>query len=683
MKNRILTSAALLLVLITAIFQPREAMAALWVTDNIEHWTVDLVCRDGAIALAYDINSGAINGGGLGDGMTVSLTAHRLPDNFFAMAGYVMSASESVYYGQHGKIKPIGPWANFDQFAIATLGDEINLDLEPQPTPLFVDFGNGDLVSDYEVGFQEWDTLLPVGSLVAVARGNGPFIVSPVADCRLPSDGHVWRVSVTDSGIEGNGDSAESSLSAHGMRIAFRSDANNLAISAIDDNDSSDIYLHTLATDETQLLSIDGSPTEPQAGGGASHPDISYSGDRVVFASDRVLFTFDGCTFPDSDGASDVFEWDYTLPPLRRSISVFRDASGAFCNTLDEANFHPAINNIDVVFTTDTPLFLPSDRMVLDRNEAADILRLDNRVDGTSVVSADMTLRTGNGRSDYAAIATLGNWVAYETTATDLVADNNGAVSDIVLTDSDALTHQLISVSTAGTQSDGASNRPSISALATHIAFDSVATNLATGAPNGVRQVYVRSLDTGCTTLLSQTTGGDIGGGDSQFASISADGRFVVFQSDASNLVPNDTNQAADIFLVDRDADENGLFYGSAGCSDVGRWSIQRISVTAGGLEANGNSAEPDISANGAYVSFTSDATNLVDSDTNDAADIFVTFVGYPSLDSTAPLAIQLNGAEAARFEGTVAIAVNVALFIVVVTIVHAVQHTSKLARQK
>ena len=88
---------------------------------------------------------------------------------------------------------------------------------------------------------------------------------------------------------------------------------------------------------------------------------------------------------------------------------------------------------------------------------------------------------------------------------------------------------------------------------------------------------------------------------------ISADGRFVAFDSEATNLVPGDTNDASDVFVRDR---QTG--------------TTRRVSVSSGGAQGNGASFDPAISADGRFVAFNSDATNLVPGDTNGAADVFV-----------------------------------------------------------
>jgi Tol biopolymer transport system component len=104
----------------------------------------------------------------------------------------------------------------------------------------------------------------------------------------------------------------------------------------------------------------------------------------------------------------------------------------------------------------------------------------------------------------------------------------------------------------AGTQGDGDSNNPSISTDGRYVTFYSAAANLVAGDTNGMFDIFMRDRQTGTTTLVSRDSTGVEGDGDSQYPSISADGRYVAFQSYATNLVAGDTNGKTDIFVRDR-----------------------------------------------------------------------------------------------------------------------------------
>jgi Tol biopolymer transport system component len=166
-----------------------------------------------------------------------------------------------------------------------------------------------------------------------------------------------------------------------------------------------------------------------------------------------------------------------------------------------------------------------------------------------------------------------------------------------------------VSVSSSGQEADAASYEPALAANGGFVVFSSLATDLAPGHPANRMDVYVRDLATGTTTLESVSSSGQHGGDSSFNPSISADGRFVAFESNAPNLVPHDTNRTSDIFLRDRT-----------------NATTTRVSIDSSGAQANDWSGydRTAISADGRFVAFESNATNLVAGDTNGAVDIFV-----------------------------------------------------------
>ena len=149
---------------------------------------------------------------------------------------------------------------------------------------------------------------------------------------------------------------------------------------------------------------------------------------------------------------------------------------------------------------------------------------------------------------------------------------------------------------------------PTISADGRYVAFESLAGNLAPGDGNGICDTYLHDRVTGTTTLVSQTPGGLAGDDESYPASVSRDGRYVTFESLASDLVPGDTNDAFDMFV-----------------RDLVGGTTERASVTFAGLEGNSDSGEGGGDEGGRWVAFASLATNLVAApDTNGNADVFV-----------------------------------------------------------
>jgi WD40-like Beta Propeller Repeat len=213
-----------------------------------------------------------------------------------------------------------------------------------------------------------------------------------------------------------------------------------------------------------------------------------------------------------------------------------------------------------------------------------------------------------NSDSSSGVVSGDGRYIAFSSEATNLVAtDANGIVTDIFLFDRQTEATTLISVSSDGTQGNSSSGAPSISADGNLIAFSSASNNLVSNDINTKRDIFVHDRNTGETTRVSVTSNGTEANGESRLPMISADGRYVVYISVASNLVGNDTNTDIDIFVHDRNTGQT-----------------TRVSVTSNGMEVSGNSQDPTISGDGRYVAFYSYASNLVGGDDNNALDIFV-----------------------------------------------------------
>ena len=164
-----------------------------------------------------------------------------------------------------------------------------------------------------------------------------------------------------------------------------------------------------------------------------------------------------------------------------------------------------------------------------------------------------------------------------------------------------------VSVGTGNRQANGNSFGAAISADGRFVAFMSDAPNLVPKDTNHAFDAFVRDTRTGVTRRVSVSTTGRQAASSSEFPEISADGRHVVFSSDASNLIAGDTNATVDVFVRNR---QTGV--------------TRRVPVGAHARQANNHSFEPIISANGRHVAFTSLATHLVPRDTNHHADVFV-----------------------------------------------------------
>jgi len=165
-----------------------------------------------------------------------------------------------------------------------------------------------------------------------------------------------------------------------------------------------------------------------------------------------------------------------------------------------------------------------------------------------------------------------------------------------------------ISSDLTGAPAAGHSNRPVLSADGRYVTYNSSASTLVAGDTNGFADVFLHDRRTGRTELVSVSSAGTQGNGESVGeATVTPDGRYVAFASSASNLVAGDTNATVDVFVRDRRAG-----------------TTRRVSVGGGGAQADGASVTPFISAGGRFVAFTSTAPNLVPRDTNGTRDVFV-----------------------------------------------------------
>ena len=225
---------------------------------------------------------------------------------------------------------------------------------------------------------------------------------------------------------------------------------------------------------------------------------------------------------------------------------------------------------------------------------------------GTTRVSSSSSGAPGDGPSEAPWATADARFVGFSSSATNLVPGDTNFAEDVFLRDRTTSRTERISVASDGSQGQYPSMRPAISADGRYIAFDTLST-LVPDDTNGQTDVFLRDRQAGTTTRLSMGTGGAQANGSSYGASISPDGRYVAFTSYASNLVTGDTNAVADVFLLDR---QTG--------------GVTRVSVNASGQAANGSSDSGTVSADGRYVAFESQASNLVSGDSNSSMDVFV-----------------------------------------------------------
>ncbi len=223
-------------------------------------------------------------------------------------------------------------------------------------------------------------------------------------------------------------------------------------------------------------------------------------------------------------------------------------------------------------------------------------------------VSVDSTGAQANNASKRPSISGDGRFIAFESDASNLVVGDANASTDIFVRDRQTGETTRVSVGIGGAEANEGSGGAAISGDGRFVAFVSDASNLVANDTNNTTDVFVRDRQLGTTIRISVSSSGEQANELSDFPlAISNDGRFVAFSSDASNFVANDTNNSTDVFVHDN---QTG--------------NTERISIATDGTQANGTSYYPSISANGQFVTFTSNGNNLVIGDVNNSADVFV-----------------------------------------------------------
>jgi Tol biopolymer transport system component len=219
----------------------------------------------------------------------------------------------------------------------------------------------------------------------------------------------------------------------------------------------------------------------------------------------------------------------------------------------------------------------------------------------------------GNGGSLQSSISADGRFVAFESAATNLDPADTDATFDIFVRDTQTSATTLVSRAggPTGRKSDGVCSDPDISGDGRYVAFRCSARTLHPADTDTTFDVFVRDLQANTTTLVSRADGaaGAKGNGNSVAPSISADGRYVAFESVATNISPADTDATADVFVRDLHANATALVSRAPGVD---------------GVNGNGDSTQPSISSSGRYVAFSSLSTNVHADDLDAAADVFV-----------------------------------------------------------
>lgn len=353
-----------------------------------------------------------------------------------------------------------------------------------------------------------------------------------------------------------------------------------------------------------ELVSV--SSTGNQSDESSGFASISANGRYVAFASTASNLVANDTLF-----ASDVFVRD-TLNDTTTRISVDNAGNEAYGNS-----YSPSVSGDGryVSFHSNASNLVDGDT----NNNAWDVFVRDLNTGVLSRISVSSAGMEGNGSSTFSSISGDGRYIAFVSTATNLVAGGTTFNrSNIYVHDRNTGTTTLVSVDNAGNEGNGGaagSSVPAISSDGRYVAFASTSSNLVAGGTTVDRKhIFVHDRNTATTSLVSLDSAGNEGNdglgyaGQSNNPSISSDGRYIAFDSTSSNLVVGDTNNTGDIFVRDT---LNG--------------TTTRASVDSAGNQAIGNgSTDPTVSNDGRYIAFYSFSSGLVAGDTNGVADIFV-----------------------------------------------------------
>ncbi len=424
----------------------------------------------------------------------------------------------------------------------------------------------------------------------------------------LDGSGPPQLVSLTETGLPGNGPSTAAAISADGRFVAFASEAENLVEG--DENAASDVFVVDRLTGQLTCCSAEGYtglPSPIRISGPSTAPTISDDGRYVAFLSYNEKLTDD-----DGNGIPDVFVYDTTTGELQR-------VTHPIAGTMGILSGRPALSGDGAFVAVE---YMPMSGPYLGSMGIWRIDLADLSMEPVVAIGYDGTPLSGP--SYQPAISDDGQRVAFVSAAANVAPNDTNGAPDVFVRDMQAGTAERVSLGDGGHQADrGAGAYPDISGDGRYVAFVSSSTDLVAAPADFGIDIYLRDTVAGTTERISTAAAG-AADGECMTPSLSGDGRFVAFISTAGNLVAADTNGQADVFLVDRH-----------------QGTVSRLSDGPGGVEAEDDSAAPAISADGGFVAFESWADNLVDGDANATVDVFVAAAAGPG--GTADLTVDLQ----------------------------------------
>ncbi len=398
----------------------------------------------------------------------------------------------------------------------------------------------------------------------------------------------VQRMSESGDGVGGDGGSYFPAVSGDGRYVAFTSVATNLVPG--DTNGFSDVFVRDRLTAAIERVSI--SDTEQQAASGGEAPSISADGRYVAFQSTSQL------TSDPNSSTGNIFVRDRVAGTTIK-ISVPKPGDLVATNN----SYLPSVSadGRSVAFVSLATNLVPG-----DTNSAADVFLRDIDAGTTVRVSTDNDGGQSNGASGWPEISADGQFVTYESVATNLVSDDTNGVSDVFWWPRSSGSTLRVSQTSESVGGNGASTLPSISGDGRYVAFQSHSTNLVGGVDAPGRDVLRWDRQTGTLDRVSVSDSEQPPNFDTGGASISVDGQQVLFTA-FDVLAPGDTNATIDVYL-----------------RNIALGTTRRVSDTLAGGPSNGATDFGVLSADGRTAAFSSQATNLVPgTDSNAALDVF------------------------------------------------------------
>ncbi|MBF0158254.1 MAG: DUF4347 domain-containing protein [Magnetococcales bacterium] len=483
---------------------------------------------------------------------------------------------------------------------------------------------SGEALATTAVTSANWstDVALPVGihAVQAVqtdtagsSATSAALTITVVADDPIPSK--MTISSASSDGTQANDGSFFPSISADGRYVAFWSFADNLVSG--DTNQRADVFVRDRQNNTVTRISVSSSGAE--GNGHSSTPSISPDGGYVVFYSSAS-----NLVSGDTNNKDDVFLYDLANRQISR-VSIANNGSQA---TGSSGQAAVSYGGRYVAFQSNANNLVSG-----DSNGSADIFVRDRVDNKTWLVSLANDGKQGNGLSIYPSISADGSQVAFHSAASNLVSGDSNGMSDVFVRD--LLNHRTtrVSVASDGSEGDGDSSYASISFDGDFVAFQSEASNLVSGDNNTLQDVLLRNLITNQTELVSVASNGTAGDGPSYRGSVAYLGSYVAFHSEATSLTADDGNSVNDLLIRDRLTSQT-----------------VRASVSDGGAEGNGSSWYGSMAADASAVAFHSDASNLTPAftDNNGETDILVKALDYTPLTPIfVPVPASLNLADA------------------------------------